>query len=527
MSEQEEPGNSTRPVILIGALARGTGINLAGFGVRSLLVFTHGILAARLYGVEPYGMYTQGVAVVVLLGYLGQMGMDRTLTHYTSLYLARDERLNVERVLTRGLLIAGLGSLAIGALLGGAALWVAQLFGEPTLATPFRVFALGLPFFNVSALLAAFTQGFQSMRPKVVAIDVLRPSAELALTILFAALGWHRVGLPLAYVGAFATAGVALVVQTRRLLGTANIGAAGESVGVMGGTVTSTMLLQFAAPVLVMNLLQSATGRVNVLLLGALGTSAMVGVFSGVQRLASLGTTFLVSSNVMLAPMVSKLVERERIPELEDLYKTTARWSLIASAPIFLVMATLSRQFLSIFGPAFAVGGPALTILALTTVFNISTGSCGTVLMMAGYPRYSAVNELIKLALVIGIAYGTVPLWGLTGAAIATAAGVVIVNTLRVVQVWHHLRVHPFDWSLLKIAGAGAVLVGVLEGWKLAVFVQSGNLWVILPGVLAGGAAYVAIIVTTGFDPIDRELLHKLGSILLARFRTSLMSKGA
>ncbi len=520
VNDSEEETAPSESAVLIGALARGTGTNLAGYAVKSLLIFAHGVLAARIYGAQRYGIYIQGLTVMLLAAQLGQLGLDRTLTHHAALYLTRKDPKNLKRTILQGLSVGGLASIAIGILLATAAPLLARLFGEPELRTAFRFFALALPLFNISSLLAAFTQGFRAMRPTVLAVDIVGPGAELILILLFGTLGWKSVGLALAYTGAFAVAGIVLVIETRRLLSGIDFR---DVIPAERKPVTIPLLFRFAFPILAIHLLQNTAGRVNTLLLGALGTSAMTGIFSATHRLASLGNTFLVSSNLMLAPMVSSLVEKKQLQSLGRLYQTTARWALMLSTPVFLMMASLSYNILLIFGPEFTAGTLALTILALTMIFNIATGSCGTILMMAGYPRYNALNELFKLVLVIGFSLWSIPRWGLIGAALTLAVGIVVVNSLRVVQVWHHLRIHPFTWSTLWIMGAGFVLTLVLAGLKRLPFFQHGSIWPLLLGIIVGGKIYGAIIFAIAFDPLDRELFLRLIKSVTTQIKGLLM----
>ena len=496
---------------LTRALARGVATNLIGFAIRSILVFVHSFLAVRLYGAEFYGVYAIGIAVVSLLSFIGQLGLARTVTRFVALHQARNEPKHIVGTLQLVLRISMPVSIGIALALAIGAEPLANLFGEPVLVSScFRVLALAVPALTLATILSAFTEGFKQMRYRVIALDIVRPGVELLGLVMLFCLGARHLGLPVAYTLSVVLSGGLLIcyakLHLRRLV---------EAVATPASVSPVTPLkplLGFAVPVLAVDVLMIATQRAGVLMLGMLGTSAMVGVLSILRQMVGIGMIFVMAMNFMFGPMVAELVEGRRFDELSYLYKVSTRWMLAATMPFFLVLGFFGAEILQIFGREFVGGSGVLWYLIAAAIFTVSVGVCGVILMMSGRPQYSVANEAIVLTTVVGLSLLFIPRYGLRGAVWASVAGAVLVNTLRVFQVWWHLRVHPYSWSLLKVAVAGVTMTAVLWIWK-AYALQGRGVWYLL--MLGSGIALLAygvVLVTLGLDGTEMAMLRSLQS---------------
>ena len=113
---------------------------------------------------------------------------------------------------------------------------------------------------------------------------------------------------------------------------------------------------------------------------------------------------------------------------------------MLIAAPGILILGLFAEQVLSFFGSRFAVGAPALRILAVAH-FAIAIGSTfGVVTMMGSKPwRYAIAIwlALIPTAIVMPLVAAK---FGLNGAAAAVTLGIVAYNAAMVVMALPYLR---------------------------------------------------------------------------------------
>lgn len=93
----------------------------------------------------------------------------------------------------------------------------------------------------------------------------------------------------------------------------------------------------------------------------------------------------------------------------------------------------------------------------------ISVGSAGYLLIMTGKPKIEFSNQIVSLTLNLLLNWYLIPLMGINGAAVATAASISLVNILRLCKNYQELRIHPFSLRII-------------------IRLQIGSIWAILPG---------------------------------------------
>lgn len=493
---------------LTSTLARGTGINLFGFLFRTAFVFLHSVLTAQLFGAAIYGQYAVALAGVMLLSSVTEIGLARTLIRFVAAELASENKGRVRELLWLSLKITVPVALVMALVM---VIWVepvANLFGDQALETALPIFALALPVLTLMTILSSYTQGFARMRYKTLALDFIRPGVELLAVVTFAFFGYTNSAVPLAiaYAISIAVAAIALIYY----IATSLMPAASPDMLQEDPPLTASVL-RFTLPVWLMDLLSSAATRSSFLLLAALGTSTMVGIFAVLQRLITFGITFLVSTNMIFAPLVADLTSRRDISEFARLYKLSTRWILTVSLPLFILMAYFGPELLSAFGEEFTSGYVPFLVLIVGGLINVATGSSVT-LTMAGYPHNTAFNQALNLVMLVGLGVWLIPLYGLLGGVIAVTSGIALASILQVVQLWFHLRVHPYDRGFLKVLVAGSLLCLVLfiprnmlsTTWPIDIFT-----------ILVALVIYFATLVALGLSPEEKVTIR----YALQRFR--------
>jgi O-antigen/teichoic acid export membrane protein len=233
------------------------------------------------------------------------------------------------------------------------------------------------------------------------------------------------------------------------------------------------------------------------------GTPAMVGVFQVCSQLALVTSAILAAIGGHLLPGVAAAFGHNDRPRVQALYQLSTRWSLMIGFPLVPVVvghAGLLTQTLGI-----REGATALVILSFGRLVDLATGSVAAVLMVAGHARLSLFNSLLFLGLSLGFDALLIPPFGLTGAACASAASLVIINVVRVGQVWHYLQIQPVQRALGRVVAAAlvaAVPTVLIPDMNLPDLTQI----VVLFGVLL--AAYVPIVLWLVVDETDRAVLH-------------------
>jgi O-antigen/teichoic acid export membrane protein len=199
----------------------------------------------------------------------------------------------------------------------------------------------------------------------------------------------------------------------------------------------------------------------DILLVGALVSGYAAGVYSAVSKLAIIGTFALEGNRLAIGPQLSALLARRQLDRAADLYQSATRWLMLASWPLYLVLAVFPGVILGIFGARYTVGASALAVLSLAMLVNLGTGNVTVVLLMGGKSSWSAINAGAALIVNVGLNFLLVPRIGIVGAAIAWAASIVVDNVTAVIEVRFVLGLAPFGAGYGLVVATTAGCFGV------------------------------------------------------------------
>src|SRR5207245_8517272 len=118
---------------------------------------------------------------------------------------------------------------------------------------------------------------------------------------------------------------------------------------------------------------------------------------------------------------------------------------MVPAWPVYIGLAIFSPFLLSLFGHDFRSGHTALTILACWMLVDMATGPVTVVLLMSGKSLWNLVNTTTSLTVNIVLNVLLIPKYGMTGAAIAWTASIVVNNVAPIIEIWVFMRLHPLS----------------------------------------------------------------------------------
>lgn len=498
MQTSQSPA-SDRNIVLA---AKGGGIAFVGNFFVYVFRFGFGIVMARMLGADLLGLYSLTLTVANIVSVVASLGMSSATARYIPVASGEKDESRLWGIIQAALGLPTLiGTvLAIGMFLLAEPL-SSRLFDRPDMVPALRLASLGIPVLVLMGKLAAITQGFKRMEYKVYSEDITFNLSKLVLSVVLLGAGLGVVGGVLAHVVSMALAVVMLFWFVHRLFRLDRpLRTAKRCLGEM---------LRFSLPVYLSQLLSKFSGSIETLVLGYFGIMSGVGVYTSALGLSGIGGLFHQSLQRISVPLISDLYSRGKLDQVKRIYRTTTKWDMTFNLPIFLIILLLAKPMLSIFGADFVTGSEGLIILAFATLFNAATGVCGSVITMTGYSKLTFANSIIYLVLNIALDMWLIPRLGVVGAALGVMLSSVLINLLRMVQIFWLLRIWPYDRSFLK--PVVAALVAVLPTYLVNLWLLSTS-WVVqlVVGTLLLTGIYVIVIVLLKLSEEDRLVLERL-----------------
>lgn len=186
----------------------------------------------------------------------------------------------------------------------------------------------------------------------------------------------------------------------------------------------------------------------DVILVGALLSVASAGAYFAASRTAELLGFMLAALNMIVGPMVSRGNASGNHVGTQRKLSLVALFLLVTTVVLELAFILFGKQLLGIMDPSFVAAYPALLILSVGQCANVLAGSAGVVLNMTGHEKQNARILLTTVPITLILLSLLTPLYGLNGAASASAIGMVIWNA----RLWYAARtLTPYDPSALGI----------------------------------------------------------------------------
>ncbi|MNN29290.1 hypothetical protein D3C81_1428880 [compost metagenome] len=132
--------------------------------------------------------------------------------------------------------------------------------------------------------------------------------------------------------------------------------------------------------------------------------------------------------NFIVAPKIAQLHAKQEQVELQHLVTQTMRTLYIMATPIVIGVVVFAGELMSVFGSQFSSGKQILVILALGQLINVATGPVGYLLTMTGHETAMRNMYVLSGVACISLVCVLTPLYGVVGAAWATAISMGLQN---------------------------------------------------------------------------------------------------
>lgn len=458
----------------IGILAR----NVVTLGFTNLfsrlLMVTVGILLARAVGEVDYGQFAQAIAWTLVLGYLGNLGLERLITREVARAPAQTDRLVHQALILKLGACTLLPPVLVGlnALLGfhGQMASLFYLLGAYSILDSFRL------------LFCAVLEGRLRME-----LELRLTSAQAVGVFVLAVLAlWRGQGV-IGVAWAHVVAGGLSVVLGYYLL--ARIGVAPLSRGASRGDVGR--LLRDTVPFGLYILFVLLYERLPIGLIGLWINDAAAGWFNA---------AYIIAVNLLIFP---RIILNSSFPLLANarrgdpaLGAQTARYLILSSLPAALGLGLAAPAIIQfLYGPAYAPAATVLEIVSISVPFAFLNIFLEGVLAAVDRQRTSMLVRGLALALLVGSSLPLVSEFGYRG----MAWTIVLTGALACLMLCLALA-RDIQWRVVTMALWKASLAGAFMATGM--WVNRGTFVLFRLG-LGAGLYLLALWALRAFSPTE------------------------
>lgn len=424
-------------------IARAQRMALIAFAIRvvsAAIAFVSQIIQARMMGEFEYGIFVFVWVLVVLFGNLSCLGFHTTVIRFLPQYDARDEHDEI-RGLTMTARVFAMSSASLLAVIGFAVL---MLFGDWIEAYYILPLFLGLFALPMIALGDVLDGTARANSWPVAALSPTYIVRPLLILLFMIAAVWA--GAPHTAATAMQAALAATYVTTLTQFLTIDRRLQKRFVA---GPRKIDFLAWFkvALPIFLIEGFGFLLTNSDVVVVGLYLDPDQVAIYFAAAKTMALVQFVYFAVKAAAAPRFSSMVAAHDLRHLAAFAGQTTRWSFWPSLLVGLAVLAAGEFLLALFGPAFTAGYVLMAILFAGSLSKALVGPGEVLLTMTGHQKLCVFLYVGALAVNIGLNVTLIPIFGLTGAAAATAAAMMAEALLLHIAVRHALGIVLFAFA--------------------------------------------------------------------------------
>lgn len=397
--------------------------NVGSLGVLGASGVAINYVIGRYRGESALGVFNQVYAIYIVLSQFAIVGVHSSVLMHVSYNQGDTEKCShiTSAAMLLGLMMSAVVCLAIY----WARVWLDRLYSPDVVAGLVYVIP-ALLFFSLNKILMSVLNGLRNMRAYAV-FNAMRFVFILATIIAVIALGLRAECLPVGFTVAEVLLFVGLMIYVNAALFALR----------MPQSLRAWLAehLWYGARGALSGIISDLNTRVDVLMLGYFTTDKAVGIYTMAATLAEGFLQLPVILQRNLNPIIGKCFAERAPGRIEEAARRVRRIIHPAMAAVGLAAALayplLIRALLP--GQEFGASWPVFCILAVSVVVQSGYIPVGGILFQGGRPGAQTWLMACSLGLNALLNIALIPMWGIVGAAVATAVAYVLQAVLLLV----------------------------------------------------------------------------------------------
>jgi O-antigen/teichoic acid export membrane protein len=154
-------------------------------------------------------------------------------------------------------------------------------------------------------------------------------------------------------------------------------------------------------------------------------------------------------------PLISNSFKKNDINAIEKIYKQVSINQMIIGGLFYIgIVSNLDNLYaLMPNSESFEIGTWVMIIVGAGKLIDMTFGINGEVIIMSKFYRFNVVTVILLAMITVLFNFLLIPIFGMTGAAIATLMSMICYNLIKMIFIKIKLRIIPFTWNNLMLAG--------------------------------------------------------------------------
>ncbi len=216
--------------------------------------------------------------------------------------------------------------------------------------------------------------------------------------------------------------------------------------------------------------------NVDVIMLGSMAGLDQTAVYAIAFYVASIITIPQRSIEKIAGPLLAAFIKNKEWTEVDSIYKKTSLNQVIPGL-LFFGLIWINLELLFLIMPEFyAAGKWVVFIVGIGKLIVMVSGANGLILINSKHYKISFYTNILLVLVTVVANYLLIPVYGIEGAAIATALALFTHNVVKWFYLLIRQNLQPFSLVTLFVVASGAISIYICYA-----IIDTGNVWVNVP----------------------------------------------
>ena len=398
-------------------IARGAILLFSTSVITAIFLYLSKIFLARILGPTQYGLFVLSMTIGYIFSSFTQSGVAPAISYFIPRYRKKK---GLPSVVSTLFWISSLVILVIAVLFLVFPNFIGIIFGEPLIVNYLPYILLFIIVYTYTNFFVNIFRSYENAKIPAL-VSLLRSSLFLfvgvSLTYIYRSFFTPLLVYILIYIFLLSV----LIYLSRNLIKFYK-----------PSKKYAKSIIYFSFSMFIVGILSMILRWTDVWMISYFMESKWVGIYNVATSTAFVLNFFIGAFMFLFFPIATKLISEGRKKEVKDLATKVLYWDNLIIIPIFTLFFLFSRPIVNIlFGIKYIFAAVPMSVLAVGVLFRNVLGTNGNILLALNQKRKIVYSSLIGVIVNIILNFILIPIYGISGAAVATTISISLTFILR------------------------------------------------------------------------------------------------
>jgi len=224
-------------------------------------------------------------------------------------------------------------------------------------------------------------------------------------------------------------------------------------------------MAEYAAYAFLGSVTAMTLGNIDMLMVGGMTNLAETAVYAVSLYLATMIKIPAKALMKISQPLIAEAQYKKDLNTISEIYTKSSINQMLVGGIIFIIIGVNLGHVYQFLPEEYHAGVYVFLFIGLAKMIDMTAGLNAAIIRTSSWYRFDLYATLLLVVLTVVTNLIFIPIFGITGAAMATALSVLVHNVVYVIYVLVRMGIHPFTKK--NLTGIAVLITALLIAWGI------------------------------------------------------------